>query len=140
MAKTPTAQATPTPRVTAAGSTPTPTPHELTMFLSQMSNGTLPHYWTLAADGSPVDPAIVESDAEDADVASAVKISATDRERIIAEARARAEGARQDVVPPREAHRDDADPIALSNAAKATFARHKAEQAAALPEVVPQNR
>ncbi len=69
-------------------------------------------------------------------MASAVKFSATDRERIIAEARARAEGARQDVVPPREAHRDDADPIALSNAAKATFARHKAEQAAALPEVV----
>ena len=48
-----TAEATPR----AAGTvTPTPQPNEIASFLAAMSNGTLPHIWTLKPDGSPVSP------------------------------------------------------------------------------------
>lgn len=35
---------------------PTPTPKELTGYLTQLAAGTLPHVWNLAMDGSAIDP------------------------------------------------------------------------------------
>jgi hypothetical protein len=44
-----------TPRV-AGTITPTPTPKELAGFIAQQAAGTLPHIFSHAMDGSPIDP------------------------------------------------------------------------------------
>jgi hypothetical protein len=75
-------------------------------------------------------------------MASAVKFSAADRARIIAEARARAEDVRQhdDHDSCKDHRQDDVDPLAaayaLDNASKAAFARHQAEQVKAEPDII----
>jgi hypothetical protein len=54
-AQTPQQQAAAEPR--AAGAiTPTPTAHEVNTWLGQQAAGTLPHVWSLAMDGSAIDP------------------------------------------------------------------------------------
>lgn len=55
MTTKPTTQATPTPRA-APTITPTPTQHENDQFALALAAGTLPHSWTHAQDGSPIDP------------------------------------------------------------------------------------
>ena len=54
-AQTPQQQAGAEPR-TGSTITPTPTPKELTGYLTQLAAGTLPHVWNLAMDGSAIDP------------------------------------------------------------------------------------
>jgi|SoimicmetaTmtLMB_FD_contig_31_18124348_length_499_multi_2_in_0_out_0_2 hypothetical protein len=51
---TPTTPKTPTP------STPTPTQHENDQFRLAVSNGTLPHDYAFAPDGSPVHPEAID--------------------------------------------------------------------------------
>jgi hypothetical protein len=45
------------PRAAPTPSTPTPTPHEINTFLTQQATNSQPRpSWSLAMDGSPIDP------------------------------------------------------------------------------------